>query len=217
MEDQSLVSVLKTSDGRQVSISEVLANRPAFIIGSDGRTDLQLIGEGVAPSHALISRSGADYTIAPRFPTTAVYLNNKPIKLPARLSVGDTVQIGSVQISFAQMEGRSAPVLHVQVILPAVLPPGHAKAIAPVALSPAQLTRSPVASGKEIYYPRREQGGGSSAGALLSGLAVLLIVGGVIGYSLFSGGATSVAAGDLTAQFAFKDGNVTVVMFDADW
>lgn len=217
MEDQALVSVLKTSDGRQVSISDVLASRPAFVIGSDARTDLQLIGEGVAPSHALITRSGADYSIAPRFPTTAVHLNGKPVKLPARLTVGDTIQLGSVQISFVQAVGKAAAVQHGQVILPAVLPPGHAKAIPPVASTPAVFNRSPVASGKEIYYPRREQAGGTGAGALLSGLAVLLIVGGMIGYSLFSGGTTSVAAGDLTSQFAFKDGNVTIVMFDADW
>lgn len=216
MEEHGLISVLKTSDGRQVSIDEVLANRPAMVIGADARADLQLMGEGVAPSHAVITRSGADYSIAPRFPRTLVHVNNNPVKMPARLSLGDVIRLGSVQVTFAEAEGKPAPAQRGEVILPAVLPSGYAKPVTHPAAGPAAPAQTALASRGTVYYPRREQAGGG-AGALLSGLTVLLIVGGVIGYSLFGAAAPSVAAGDLTSQFAYKDGNVTVVMFDADW
>ena len=216
MEEQSLISALKTADGRQVSINEVLALRPAFVIGADPRSDLQLVGEGVASSHAIITRSGVEYRIAPRFPNTVVHLNGNPVRMPARLSSGDSLQLGSVQFTFAEAEGKSAPAQRGQVILPAVVPPGFPKpAMRPVIESAAPL-QGALASRGSVYYPRQEQSGGGM-GAVLSGLAVILIVGGVIGYGLFGAAATSVAAGDLTSQFAFKDGNVTVVMFDADW
>lgn len=201
-------------DGRHINIDDVLNIRPTFVIGSHARADLQLAGEGIAPSHAIITCLDGDYRISPLLPSNTVQVNGKAVKLPMQLSVGDVIRVGAVELSFAQAEGKAAPMKPVHVIMPAVLPTGYPKPAAQPLVAPISST---MAGTGEIYYPRQEQSGGPGIGALLSGLAVILIVGGIIGYGLFGAATPSVAAGDLTSQFAFKDGNVTIVMFDADW
>ncbi|MEZ4670420.1 MAG: FHA domain-containing protein [Anaerolineae bacterium] len=216
MEEQYLVSVLRTADGREIVLNDFFASRPAFVIGTDSRADLQLMGEGIAPSHAIITTSGAHYRIAPRLPHTSVTVNGSQVKMPVALTDGALIQIGSVRLSYALAEWKTLPppAQPVHVILPAVLPKGF----------PTQDSNTPssvstprrLAGQGEVYFPRRDDSSGNGFSGMLAGLAVLLVIGGVIGYSLF-GTVTSTAAGDLTAQFAYKDGNVTVVMFDADW
>jgi thiol-disulfide isomerase/thioredoxin len=68
---------------------------------------------------------------------------------------------------------------------------------------------------RQIYFPKPEVSRGMSVPALISSMVTVLVVAVVIGYGLVTGSPTSAA--DVTSQYAFKDGHVTVVMFEASW
>ncbi len=217
------VILLKTFDGIEANVTETLANKPAFVIGTDSRADLRLTGKGILASHAIITQRGTDSYIMPTVPKIEVRLNGKPVRLPTRLNAGDTLQLGSATLTVEQREmqvASLAPLTPKRAVLPASY-------IAPSALTPVENTPAfvtgpaaaainlPSAQPREIYFPQTASSGGISMSALVSGLVTLVVVAFVIGYALVS--SSPVTAADVTSQYAFKDGHVTVVMFEASW
>ncbi|MBI5669523.1 MAG: hypothetical protein HZC41_16085 [Chloroflexi bacterium] len=223
MEDTVLQAYWITDSGQAVLIDGVLdAGRPAFLIGSDPRSHLRL--ESADASHALVLRRQETYFIQPRLPNVPVLVNGKRISGPTCLLPGDQVQIGEALLRFDQREGkRSAPPPAPQPLLPdkqeverAVVPPRPA----PVVTRPAaaSLASIPAAPETVVYYPKPAAQPGPNLGGVLLGLFTLLVIVGVVGYGIVTGLSTDgsvVAAGDL--DFVYNDGNVTVLMFDADW
>lgn len=211
--------LLKTLDGVEANVTGVLADHPAFVIGSDSRADFHLTEKGVQPAHAVITRRDADYLITPRTSTAEVRLNGKPLRFPTRLNMGDTLHLGTVTLTVEQGKWTTVPVAP-PVPKPAILPVGYIapksvalvdSAVSPVVISPTRLSAQP----REIYYPKPASSGGIRTSALLSGLVTLVVVAFVIGYGLFS--SSPVTAANVTSQYAFNDGHVTVVMFEASW
>ena len=216
--EKTLVTLLKTIDGREVNLTDYLADHPALVIGADKRAGLQVIGAGVEAAHAVVTRRGSNYLIAPRVPAAKVLLNGQRINMPTRLDVGDTVQLGFQSLTVAQSEVSALPRVGT-VLLPAIVN-GRSVALqsttAPNGISAAATAAIPALDRpREIYFPRHEVSSGMSLSALLSGIITVLVVAVVIGYGLVTSG--PISATDLTSQFAYKDGHITVVMFDADW
>jgi pSer/pThr/pTyr-binding forkhead associated (FHA) protein len=199
---------------RAVSLTESFKTRPVFVIGSDARAQLRL--DGVAPSHAVVHQRESEFWIGPRFPKLDLRLNGRLIGQPARLQPGDTVQIGAHSLHFEQKEReiRRTPAS----LAPVTVTPAFASAVVTPAIG-ASLTLPD--QGAEIYFPRREEESASSFTALVVGLITLLAIVSLVGFGLFSneiGNAVSLGNGRvLPASFAYNDGNVTFLMFDADW
>lgn len=216
--EKTLITLLKTPDGREANLTEYLANHPAFIIGTDARASLRLMGVGVEASHAIITRRNADYYVTPRVPAAKVSINGLPVTKPTRLNVADTLQLGAVSLTVAQSEAfvSLAPIAALQ---PAVLPsfltkePQFSQSLNG-ALAPAAAPLSTVSTPRQIYFPKEEPVRGVSLPALISSIVAVLAVAFVIGYGFI---ASPTAAADITSQYAFKDGHVTVVMFEASW
>lgn len=213
--EKTLVTLLKTVDGREVNLTEYLADHPALVIGADKRAGLQVMGAGVEAAHAVVTRRGSNFLISPRVPAARVLLNGQRINLPTRLNVGDTVQLGFQSLTVAQSE-VSAVARVGTVMLPAIV---NGRSLALQSPITASTSMNAVATAldrpREIYFPRQKVSGGMSLSALLSGIITVLVVAVVIGYGLVTSGPAS--ATDITSQFAYKDGHITVVMFDADW
>lgn len=213
--EKTLVTLLKTVDGREVNLTEYLTDHPALVIGADKRAGLQVTGAGVEAAHAVVTRRGSNFLISPRVPAARVLLNGQRINLPTRLNVGDTIQLGFQSLSVAQSE-VSAVARVGTVMLPAIV---NGRSLALQSPITAATSMNAVATAldrpREIYFPRQEVSGGMSLSALLSGIITVLVAAVVIGYGLVTSGPTS--ATDITSQFAYKDGHITVVMFDADW
>jgi pSer/pThr/pTyr-binding forkhead associated (FHA) protein len=85
---------------REFSISEVLAKKPVFIIGSDARAHLRLTETGVAPAHAIVEHYANRYLILPRFPRLEVFVNNVRVRGARELISGDFVRIGATELCF---------------------------------------------------------------------------------------------------------------------
>lgn len=216
--EKTLVALLKTPDGREADLTEFLADYPAFIIGTDTRSSLRLMGVGVEPAHAIITHRDDGYYIAPRVPAAKVFVNGQLVTKPTRLNAGDTLQLGAVSLTVAQSEAVAllAPIV---VLQPAVLPSFLTKEPQfsqsrnrAVATAAAPISSVPTA--RQIYFPKEEVSRGMSVPALISGIVAILAVAFVIGYGFV---ASPTAAADITSQYAFKDGHVTVVMFEASW
>ena len=219
MENEKVqATLLKTPDGRQANLTEVLASHPAFVIGTDPRANLHLMGVGIEAAHAVIARHDTHYYIVPRVPAAQVSLNGQPVTKPTRFNMGDTLQLGAVSLTVAQSEGMATAAHADSVLLPAVvkgrpLPIERIAAGGAIVTAPAAI--KPFAQPREIYFPKPEVSRGMNLSALISSLVTVLIVTLVIGYGLVN--SSPATATDLTSQFAYKDGHVTVVMFDADW
>jgi hypothetical protein len=228
------VAYFQLQDGspgrREIAISEVLAARPALIIGSDSRAHLQLSGEGIASAHAIVTHKSGAYIIQPRFPQNEVFVNETRVTGPKVLLPGDVVRIGAVTLRFQQEDG--VPVAALAAVNPlAVARPTVQVQVTPVAL-PRSVTPKPLAarsvapaasvvqnSSTEVYFPRSvAQPQTSSLGLSLAIGSIIAIVG-IVAYALFAGAGlgvgTAAAKGD--PLFAFNDGKATFVMFDADW
>lgn len=218
--EKTLVSFLSYA-GREVPITETLAGRPVFIIGSDARAALSISDQAVAPAHAIITRKNTDYYVAPRFPTLDVLANGKRIEKPFLLEAGDVIQVGSTQLTFGQAERESTDTT--ASIVPAQLVAARSS---PVIARPGPVPRPAAAAttsvGQNIYFPKAQaQPDRMSLGTLISSIVVVLVVGAVVGFALLSSpmGVTSAmsAEGYALQNFAYQDGNVSLVMFDADW
>jgi pSer/pThr/pTyr-binding forkhead associated (FHA) protein len=94
---------------REFSISEVLATRPVFIIGSDARAHLRLIEPGVAPAHAIVEHYANRYLLLPRFPRLEVFVNNARVRGVRELNPGDSVRIGATELRF-RLDSETAPI-----------------------------------------------------------------------------------------------------------
>ncbi len=215
------VTLLKTADGREVNLTEALANRPAFVIGTDSRAGLRLMGIGMEPAHAVIIRRDMHYFISPRVPAAKVIINGQPVTMPTRLNDGDSLQLGAVSLSVSESEPvASAPQVGA-VLRPAVV---NGRSLVPVSSSTikafgttaaATAAIRPLDQPRQIYFPKQEVSRGISLPALISSIVTVLIVAVVMGYGFVAGSPTSAA--DITSQYAYKDGHVTVVMFEASW
>jgi pSer/pThr/pTyr-binding forkhead associated (FHA) protein len=203
--------------GREVDVTSVLESRPTFVIGSDPRSHLMLLEPSVAASHAMVSLRDSGLVIVSCFPHLDTFVNDKRIKTPTPLHPGDRVRVGEAELLFLQEERARMPL---PVAPPALRPRA---AVAPVAAKPsAPILRYAPASAPgtlapgEIFMPRHETHAASSgiAGIVL-GLVALLALVAVIGFGIV-GNQTTAATSSL-AQYAYRDGNISIVMFDADW
>lgn len=219
LEDTVLQAYWTTESGQAVSIDGVLdAGRPVFLIGSDPRSHLRL--DGVDATHATVMRRQNAYFIQPRLPGVTVLVNDKRISGPTCLLPDDRVQIGDTLLRFEQREGKRVaappPSLLDQLGIERTAAPPRP---APVAARPtASLVSVPPAPETVVYYPKPAIQPGTSLGGVLLGLFTLLVISGAVGYGIVTGlnaGGTAVAAADV--NFAYGDGNVTLLMFDADW
>lgn len=215
------VTLLKTFDGVEANVTQTLTHKPAFVIGSDSRSDLRLTLKDIQPAHAIITLRETGCVITPRTPAGEVRLNGKVVRFASPLKSGDTIQLGAASLTVAQHETDLLPVglpAPKQAVLPASF-------VTPTALSPVSNPLSPVfapaaamnlsAQPREIYFPQSASAGGISMAAFFSGLVTLVVVVFVIGYGFL--GSSPVTAADITSQYAFNDGHVTVVMFEASW
>ncbi len=225
IEQASFVIESGANAGLRVSISAVLdGGRPAFLIGSDPRSHLQLSADAL-PAHAILLRRAGGYFLQPRFPHCVVLVNGRRINRPTCLLPGDVVQIGAVTLRFDQQAGEAAepddrpplagwtPAAPPAPAQPTAPPPVPALAPAgdePPPVEPAAAAHEPI-----IYRPAAqvETGGIHLAAALLGVISVLAIVG-VVAYGLLSGGGVQTSE---AANFAYHDGNVTLLMFEASW
>lgn len=217
--EKTLVSFLSYA-GREVPITETLAARPVFIVGSDARAALTIGDQDVAPAHAIITRKNTEYYVTPRFPNLDVLVNGKRVEKPFLLETGDVIQIGSTQLTFGQAEREGVPAA-------ASIAPIRQTASVPTTRSvlvarPAAAAAATTSVGQNIYFPKVQAGPERmSLGTLISSIVVVLVVGAVLGFALLSspGGVASAmsAEGYALQNFAYQDGNVSLVMFDADW
>ncbi len=218
--EKTLVTLLKTADGREVNLTEFLATHPAFVIGTDARAGLRLIGVGIEPAHAVVTRRDTNYFISPRIPAARVIVNGEPVISPTRLDAGDILQLGAVSLHVAQSENIASTANTGTALLPAAVMGQSVAAITNtprdgLVLGANAATIKSLDQPRQIYFPKQETVRGMSLSALISSIVTVLIVAVVIGYGLVT--SSPATANDLTSQFAYKDGHVTVVMFDADW
>lgn len=220
---QSVSYLLVTATGQRALLDPVLLQQPAFLIGSDPRSHLQLAGPDIAPTHAVITARAGALAIAPRYPALLVQVNGKATRGTV-LQAGDTVEVGGFSLRFGQ-EGMAPPVSS----LPQVrIAPAS---ITPVATTAPRLTARPalavaapavtVSAPADVYFPTaKAPSGGGISGAFLGVLTVLGIVL-ALGFVLAQnspGLLTTALAGEAAANpFAYNDGNITVLMFDAEW
>lgn len=204
--------------GAQVGETAVIDGaKPIFVIGSDPRADLQLDDASVGDSHALVSFKDGDYFIRPRFPHTAVWVDDMLIAQPTRLLPGMRVQIGQISLLFAHGEARPV-VMAVPVPVPvkqAAIPHGSAEKHQRVYTSlPAKLAYAAAESGERaIFYPKAASENQNPT-AFLIGLTSILGVVGLFFYILFnqSGGLNTA-----NAYEAYGTGVARVITFYADW
>ncbi|MBL8164912.1 MAG: FHA domain-containing protein [Anaerolineae bacterium] len=212
---ETLVSYFRVeSDGRSSTITDILLSRPTYLIGSDARCALQLAG--AQPVHAVVERKGEIHLIQPRYPNAEVLLNGKPVRGPAALQVGDQVQISSHTLVFGQ-ELRAlanAPLAIAPVVTtkPAVVRSQNLPAARPAS------TPVIAPTGTDVYFPRSADiQQGTNVAALALGAVTLLLIVIVVGFGVVSGTSASNQPSVAVNQFAFNDGNITMIMFDADW
>jgi thiol-disulfide isomerase/thioredoxin len=216
---KSLVTLLKTTDGREVNLTEVLAVRPALVVGTDARAGLRLMGTGIEPAHAIVTYRETQYFITPRVPAAKVLVNGQLVTRPTRLQTGDVLQLGAVSLTVAESKSVIPSVPMKAALTPAVvnsrsLSLANTSSNVANGITTAAAIR-PLDQPRQIYFPKAEVSRGMSIPALISGIATILIVGLLIGYGFVAG--TPASAADVTSQFAYKDGHVTVVMFEASW
>lgn len=197
--------------GQEFSISGVLdAGRPAFLIGSDPRSHVQV--DGADASHALIVRRQSAYFIQPRFPGQSVRVNGKIISGPTCLLPGDRVQIGTAVLRFEQDE-RPPSVTPPQP--PPASQPPPTRTVVYFPAQPAAAAGLQPAAAPAVYHPPAAQTGGVNIMSLVLGLVAILAIIGGVGYGLVSGAGSAAPAGEV--NFAYNDGNVTLLMFEAKW
>lgn len=192
-------------NGTEVSISDVLIGQklPAFIIGSGEKAHLLLQGDDIAAGHASVRLQNGEYVL--QFLPGAGMVS-KPGSIQP-LSDGMTLTIGAYSLRFVLGEALAladaSPAAALPVPMPIVTAPS-----APVSVAEQQ---------PKIYLPAAQSSGsGSRRGLLLAALGLgLLVVLAAAGFALFPRGTTAPA--EEIIDFAFNDGNVTIVMFDADW
>ena len=219
--EQSIRYLTVEATGQRALLDPVLESHPVFLIGSDPRSHLQLIDPQIAPSHAVLSRRGTELAIAPRFPSLTVLVNGRPLRGGTVLTPADTVQIGSTILRFGQqvmalpagsipqVRTPSAPVAPQSLNRLPLRPALALAAPAPVATVPG-----------DVYFPQsKAASSGGLSGAFLGVLTVLGIVI-ALGFAIVQntpGFLTPALAGEAVNPFAFRDGNITVLMFDAEW
>ena len=219
--EQSIRYLTVEATGQRALLDPVLEGHPVFLIGSDPRSHLQLIDPHIAPSHAVISRRGDTLAIAPRFPSLTVLVNGRPLRGAVLLTPDDTVQIGSTILRFGQqmMALPAGSIPQVRTPAASVVP----QSLDRLPLRPALALSAPIPAAMvpgDIYFPQSKAAStGGLSGAFLGVLTVLGIVI-ALGFAIVQntpGFLTPALAGEAVNPFAFRDGNITVLMFDAEW
>jgi hypothetical protein len=201
--------------GRSSSITDVLLSHPVYLIGSDARCQLPLAD--AQPVHAIVERKGDSYYIQARYPSADVHVNGKPVRMPIALHVGDQVQIGAHTLIFAQ-ETRAVANSLPATVVPAAPPKPAVTRSLTISTGRSAPAPAPAAADTNVYYPNSEQAQqGSNIAALALGAVTLLLIIAVVGFGLVSGTSASGPAAVAVNQFAYNDGNITMIMFDADW
>jgi predicted component of type VI protein secretion system len=72
-----------------------------FMIGRDASSGIIIREPAVSRSHAEVKRDGEDYVLTATG-ATGTRLNGAPVTAPQKLTDGDRIEIGSVEISFRQ-------------------------------------------------------------------------------------------------------------------
>lgn len=228
METPRVVSLafLRDSAGQRLSLDAVLERSPLFLIGSDPRCHLILKDTKGDSVQVVISRRAEGYVAALRYPDVTAWVNGQPLRHPVRLYSGDVLQIGTAELIFSE-ETREAPEAQPVVAVPArepalpIAPPKPARLptgmqIAAVSAAPAARAQS-LSVGDGIYFPetKADAPAGTSITGLLMGLATVFVIVGLMGYGLISTSTSTQAAA--VSPYAFNDGNISILMFDADW
>jgi hypothetical protein len=204
-------------DGDAVSVSDVLVTRglPAFIVGSSDKAHLRLTDADLAPGHVAVRLQNGGYLLQV-LPGAACRVNGQPLLRGTLLSPGDVIDLDGVQLRFAADAAplsAAPPISHPRTAAPAPRPlmQPPARAAAPAVQQAAASAAEPT-----IYYASQS----APASVNLSGLLYLgiglitIVLLAVAGITLFP---RQTAEADLPLEFAYNDGSVTVVMFDADW
>jgi hypothetical protein len=215
MEDTVLSGIpsIQTQDGRTVDLDRWLAEHPVFLIGSDPRAALQVTD--AAPAHAVIIRHGNQCFVEPRLPHLQISVNDRVIRSQTALMPGDVLTVADTRITYSLREGHpvAAPVR------PRPTPTPTITAAKPVVTLPASAItkRSSTVATSEIFYPKTQTDLGKGSFSLFGILSVLAIVALVAVGVLSASNGTQAASRAGVEDFAFGDGTVTLVMFDADW
>ena len=70
------------------------------VIGRSGDADIVIAAQEVSRRHAQIAPDAGGWTLRDLDSTNGVLLNGRPLGVPARLSDGDVIEIGSVELIF---------------------------------------------------------------------------------------------------------------------
>lgn len=204
--------------GQEILLDPILDTRPVFIIGSDPRSQYVVQDTLAAPAHVVVSRKEGSYFIGPRMPKLDVWLNGKRITNLTRLNIGDVVQIGATTLRFNQAE-RAVPLPSPARKPDAILPVNHPAQIARSAVPTSSFLSATTGQSAEIYFPKAAQTGAGSTSviSMLLGLVTIVAIVGGLGYNFVLANGTVTANAAIPVDFAHQDGNVTIVMFDADW
>ncbi len=216
---QSQVGLVIEPDGGTCSISDILIARglPAFIIGSSEKAHLRLTDAGLAPGHAAVRLQDGRYLLQ-ALPGAACAVNGQPVLRGTFLSPGDVIDLGGVQLRFtgeaaASVTAAACPVPRPVAAVPASMPIAPAPALRQTA-APAPVVSQ--AAAPTIHYANQA----APAPVNLSGLLYLgiglisVILLAVAGVALFP---RQTAEAEMPLEFAYNDGSVTLVMFEADW
>ncbi|HMI29904.1 MAG TPA: DUF3662 and FHA domain-containing protein [Gaiellaceae bacterium] len=95
--EQELVTLSWSSDSLQVK-------QPRIVIGRSRDCDVQLADANVSRRHAELRQEGASYWIVDLGSTNGIEVNGKRVKR-AKLRSGDTITLGSTEVTFAREAG----------------------------------------------------------------------------------------------------------------
>jgi hypothetical protein len=95
--EQELVTLSWNSDSLQVK-------QPRIVIGRSRDCDVQLADANVSRRHAELRQEGASYWIVDLGSTNGIEVNGKRVKR-AKLRSGDTITLGSTEVTFAREAG----------------------------------------------------------------------------------------------------------------
>jgi hypothetical protein len=219
MEETVLTGIpgLQTQDGRTVDLDRWLAEHPVFLIGSDPRSAWQV--SDAAPAHVVITRHGDHFLLEPRLPHLKVIVNERPVKNRTMLSPGDVITVAGTHFTFTVRQGQPVAAPLRPVTAPRPTPAPAVSAAKPVVTLPASAVtkHASAATPSQVYYPTTQSAMGKGGFSVFGILTVLAIVALVAVGVLSASNGTQAASRAGVEEFAFGDGTVTLVMFDADW
>lgn len=198
-----------TQFGHEINITAVTRAKPAFIIGSDRRSHLQINDAQVGASHAAITEFDGSYRIKPTLPPLRVFVNDRLVERTQPLYAGDVIRIGATELYFDVAE-RDLPELQVAVV-PQV---ASAPRIQPITFSQPAL-----AAGASVYHPATQTptAAANPPVVMFAGVFAILSVIGALAYMMIVNPADLNRLITGREAIVYSADAVTLVMFDADW